>query len=369
MKKKLAGLTIALFLVLGLTAAITASDYHVNANDSRTVITYNLDTIYNGLVVQIIEDFGHLYRLENFSYDFSERTEENVLYVDINIYVDMTLTRHPRYNPFVLGLEQALLHEPDELNIAAIQSEINDFLTMAESSYNVPIRATFTYTIVFPAIREVGMVNTNDFEVFYRVNSENGFILIPESELAEVENTEYLFELGRATAQEAVQAAGKDAMIQSHAIQSSVWFSPEGAAWWALNNVFNPQEIPNSVVPGLNCANFVSWALHAGGGLPTSNAWRPAPVWGASWPSDNWMRTGFHNNGGVTTYLRNRGWFGRVSNSQRAHIGSIAFWTQTSHVAIVTSNDGTSVFITENGAAQNRNVLLRAPAVFYVFLH
>ena len=55
---------------------------------------------------QIIHDYSQLYKLDDFSYDYTLRDEIGKKYLDINVYVDMTLTRHPSESPYVLGMER-----------------------------------------------------------------------------------------------------------------------------------------------------------------------------------------------------------------------------------------------------------------------
>lgn len=67
-----------------------------------------LDSIYQELREQIIEDYSEIYALDNFSYDYSVREEDGIKYIDINIHTDMTLTRPASDSPFIQGLHDAL---------------------------------------------------------------------------------------------------------------------------------------------------------------------------------------------------------------------------------------------------------------------
>ena len=65
--------------------------------------------------------------------------------------------------------------------------------------------------------------------------------------------------------------------------------------------------------------------------------WYPSATYGGM-AGDNWWRTGKNNNGGVQPYMVGKGYFS-LTTSSRATMGSFMYWTNRSHVALVTYTD------------------------------
>lgn len=118
---------------------------------------------------------------------------------------------------------------------------------------------------------------------------------------------------------------------------------------YALSHATDAPEF-NSSNGGSDCANFVSKALNYGG-FPTdsSNQWYPASTYGSTATcGTNWMRTGYYGNGGVVPYMVNtKGYFAQTTASA-ANAGCIMYWTNTSHVALVTYGDTATVKYTQH---------------------
>ena len=350
------------FVLLALSLALLMPSVSVQASDFRggletgelSVSSDELRIVIDEIIQRIIERYGSLYLFDDFTHTLTaERFIGDYLYVDIRISVYMTLTRHPRYNPFVLGLREALANENDEFNRSVIEREMHHFISSTEVYYNIPISSSFSYTISFPNPQGARIIDLSNYNLYHRSSSDGEIYLTPETEVVGVEDFDYVFGLGIDIASEFIQRA-HEARHAPIPMMNGGFYRNHQAASWARVMAYRPQEIPNIEVPGTNCANFVSHALHAGG-IPTSSAWRPAPIWGQTWPSDHWMRTGWHGNGGVTTYLRSQVMFHRTSFMHNAIPGSIVFWTGRSHVAMVVHNDGTKITFAENGAIQSSN--------------
>lgn len=60
------------------------------------------------------------------------------------------------------------------------------------------------------------------------------------------------------------------------------------------------------------------------------------------------MRTGYYNNGGVVPYMTGKDYFYKESDTSKVFAGSIMYWTKTSHVALVTYGDGTTIKYTQH---------------------
>jgi len=117
---------------------------------------------------------------------------------------------------------------------------------------------------------------------------------------------------------------------------------------YALAHAFDVPEFSAANGMGSDCANFVSKALIAGG-IPVDRTgkWYPSPSYG-NYAGENWMRTGYYNNGGVVPYMLNKGYFSRQYDINKVYAGCILYRTDTSHVALVTYGDGTTVKYTEH---------------------
>ena len=368
MKNRYLIVLLAIVMLMTSSFATLANADEMEEVSFRTIYAEALNEAFEEIVQRIIARYGYLYQLDNFSYEvIAERIVDGIVYVDIDIYAYMTLTRHPRYNPYVLGLQEFLLNERSELNRSIIQHEIESFVSNTEVFYNDPFLTTFSHTITFPLLRATSSISCYGYTIFHRCSGNGEIILtLDTGNVNTIEDFDAIFESGTLFAESLIQNALSAPIVPLNF--QDVRFNPNGAVHWARTNAYNTQEIPNSVVPGSNCANFVSFAINAGG-IPTSTTWRPAPVWGASWPSDNWIRTGFHNNGGVTTHLTNQLFFFSSTSRQQAIPGSILFWTSQSHVALIVRNDGTNIWFADNGAQQRSNALWNqssTPARFYV---
>jgi len=92
---------------------------------------------------------------------------------------------------------------------------------------------------------------------------------------------------------------------------------------------WNPNYVWHTESGGVDCANYVSQAIHAGG-IPTNNTWKPE--------STAWINTGRNNVNGLTHYMVNAGYFTKVTRNTCAAGGFISH-TDFSHVIFVVAND------------------------------
>lgn len=132
---------------------------------------------------------------------------------------------------------------------------------------------------------------------------------------------------------------GKEAVLdtmESHNNQKSALIASYssydrlGARDYALNNFYDHAgEYTN------NCANFVSYCLNEGGGLPQTTTWSPG--------TNNWVRTGYNVVDGVCIYVNNYENFAWTSNRSITNAGCIVFWNAYSHVGLTTYGDGSVI--------------------------
>lgn len=80
---------------------------------------------------------------------------------------------------------------------------------------------------------------------------------------------------------------------------------------------------------GVDCANYVSQAIFAGG-IPTDTTWKPESL--------AWVNTGKNNSGGLAPYMTGKGYFKTATRSTCAAGGFISH-TDFSHVIFVVAND------------------------------
>lgn len=288
-------------------------------------------------------------------------------YISIDVYTCMTLKRHPKDSPFVNGMEDALNESINKEDKDDLRDSIDDYINEIETLYyNVPNESTFTYAIKLTNKPEVRTINKiKPYNLFYRTDTDDEVILTDVDKLKEVENREVSYENGY----EIVKNHDLDYGIENYSIQPYRYVSYDRieARDWARDNAYESPEYPSSQVQGTDCANFVSKAINAGG-IPQdrSGKWYRASTWGG-WPGDHWFRTGYNGRTGVVIYMKDKGYFYKESNENRIFAGSIMYWNNKSHVALVTYGDGSTIKYTQHGAKQTKDTVYRTEnATFYM---
>lgn len=211
--------------------------------DNNGTETLGIEDIYQDVKEQIINDYSKIYKLDNFSYDYRIRKEDNKKYIDLDVNVDMTLTRPASESPFIQGLYDALENEKGEENRIAIQKEIDIYTENIEMYYNKPDPSTFTYAIAINNSnirnkRNAGLEgDSNNYELFYRNDASDETILINIDDLAEVEDTNLAREDGQNTAQKIVKEEQESSnRIQPFATSKYVTYDRLKARDWTNAN-------------------------------------------------------------------------------------------------------------------------------------
>ena len=120
----------------------------------------------------------------------------------------------------------------------------------------------------------------------------------------------------------------------------AVSYNKDDAVDYAVEHATDEPEYSSANGNGSDCANFVSKCVNAGG-IPQdktggySKGWYPGSL--------NWIRTGYNGTDGVVLYLSQKNYFGSVSSTTSVTLGSIMFYNDKSHVAIVTLIDGSTI--------------------------
>ncbi|KHL91583.1 hypothetical protein QW71_33730 [Paenibacillus sp. IHB B 3415] len=362
MFKRVIPLMFVFAMIFGMSTSVFANEQNSSEN-SNVLEIKSIEQAYNEIKGQIVKDYQSLYKMDNFTYEYDARVEPENKYYDINIYVDMTLTRHPSDSPYVKGMEKALYESTDKVEAETIQNEIDTYVGEVEALYyNIPNRSTFTYTVLLNNTTSLASRDSlPQYQIYYRTDADNEVVLTESEKLAAVENAAESFENGYNHVIESVPAA--DSHYKSLA---SFTFNKIAAREWAYANWNATPEFPSSTVDGTDCANFVSKALN-NGGIPQDKTgkWYQASTWGG-WPGDHWFRTGYNGSTGVVIYMVNKGYFVKQSNESQVGAGSIMYWNTTSHVALVTYGDGSTIKYTQHGASQTKDTVYRTEsASFY----
>lgn len=366
--KKISALLLTVLLAVSVFVPTTTVDAQ-DINYGETIIsTENVNHIFNILVDQIQAYHGDFYQMDNFVFDFAERIEDNTLFVDIDIHKNVTLREHPIESAFVQGMQEAQLMTRSLVEADAIQSTIDRFVHDASEMFYDSLLVTELFTAVFANPEDAKISGTTAFNLYHRDETPYDIFLVSVERVAELRrrnaranSDEVAFADGLYVAMHAAEEALVAETMMEPFSQRINFNRLVGRDWAQIHYRCNAHRCGTTAgrcryflpafVGGTNCANFVSHALHRSG-LPTSAGatagWHPSN--GTNWPSNNWIRTGFHNNGGVTTYMVQRGWFNQPTTDIRLVMaGSIMFWRNSSHVAFVTSGNQVSVYFAENG--------------------
>jgi hypothetical protein len=320
-----------------------------------------LSKIFSQISLSLAEEYAGTHHIDSFSYDVMEREDGHTVFHDMNIAAETTLIRGSEENPFIQGMEEALQCTDNESGKRAIRNKIDFYSENISSQLNSPTHSLFEFSIHFDYNFKARSYDPDSFTLYDRVDAAEEIVLVDAAVCKKEEDPtiEKLngFLFGRSAATPQRRAAPVYAFA----------YDRLAARDWANANALAKPEYPSKQVAGTDCANFVSKALYAGG-IPQdkSGKWYKASSWGG-WPGDNWLRTGYYNNGGVVTYMRKKGYFYKESNTSKVFAGSIMYWNKTSHVALVTYGDGTLVKFAQHGATQSKDTVYRNQnASFYL---
>jgi len=358
MRNKILSLAVVLIMLMTLSLNVSAQETYDSSsqpkvelskyikNTSKSLTNKQAQVIFGDIKKQLLFEYGDIYSFHNFSGEFeNERIEDGSTLIDVNIYADMTLTRHPSDSPFIKGMVEAVSEIDDEAEKGLIQDKINGYINEIETLYyNKPDASVFIYTIKLKSntLKTDNLLDKDiQYELFYRtdVTSEE-IILEPVGKLVKVEDYALAEESGREVVSEI-----KSDIIKS-SIKASGFYDRLEARDYALDHATDTPEFSGDQS---DCANFVSKSLNHGG-IPVdkSGKWYPSTDGTVNTCGINWMRTGYYNNGGVVPYMTGKDYFYKESDTSKVFAGSIMYWTKTSHVALVTYGDGTTIKYTQH---------------------
>jgi hypothetical protein len=371
MMKRIFLLTISLVFLslLSMTSGVFAALSIPLGEDSKlSELEQSLtETAFNEIKQQIIADYEGLYKFDHFDYSYGVSNSNGEKYITIDVEVDMTLIRHPLNSPFVAGMKDAV-NATSAKEEEYLQKVMDEYVSEIETLYyNIPNRSTFTYAINVTDALQASEAGHNDLSsaLYYRTDGSEEILLVKAEDLADPKNEQTAYQNGY----EMIQNSKNEYINEDDqmSLLSTVTYDRIKARDWAHKNVDAAPEYPSSTVPGTDCANFVSKAINAGG-IPQDKAgkWYQASTWGG-WPGDHWFRTGYNKSTGVVIYMTNKGYFYKESTKSKIFAGSIMYWNNESHVALVTYGDGTTIKYTEHGAKQRKDVVYKSEnASFYM---
>lgn len=219
---------------------------------------------FSPIVNQIINDYEDLYKLENFEFETFSFKYNNEDYTGINVYVDMTLIKHPQDFEYFKGLKDGV-EKLDNIEKMEIEKDMNARIEEIEKEcYGVRDRSTFTYAVktsdLFNKYTVKYSMNPLD-KFYYRVDADE-VTLYSANNLVKP-NTEKDYNNGLMETENMLEK------LQVQKIKSisrrRTYYDRIAARNWALDNAYSEQEFPSSEVNGSDCANFVSKALNEGG--------------------------------------------------------------------------------------------------------
>lgn len=290
--------------------------------------------------------------------------------VDFRYLATVTLDTPASHHPLLLGMKNALA-QMTEGEQALVSATIFDYEESLVQSQGNSIEITATYRLIYecdfdPQTSNQAMPQPS---YYFQQRDSNAKNIMPNL-------STYL--TGDARYQQQVQE-GFDAaysflgQVQALAQPSrAVTYNRQLATDYALAHALDVPEYNADNRLGSDCANFVSYCLQAAGiTADVSGQWYPSATAG-SYGGINWIRTGYSPNyGGVVLYMKNNNLFFHQANPILCLDGSILFYQDTSHVALVTHTDGEIVVFADrsNTTKEYNNFLFEGNFVDYYSPH
>ena len=297
------------------------SDYEF---DSKELTNLQKEKLTQEIIEQIGNVFGENYSFENFEWEIEYfKRSDNTTKFYVTLSTDMTLVKNATEMPYYKGLSETLKSsvDPNERNTA--QTLIDEYVEEVNSLYfNKPYRTMFRFEVEILNSDLESITNEN---MIYNISyiSEDGLYPLDTLKLSDGEAVN--------NGKQAVQAI--TALNSDHNEPLGITYSSYdrlGARDYAINHFYDHHGEYSS-----NCANFVSYCLNQGGGLPQTSSWYPGSL--------NWIRTGYNGSEGVCIHVNNNENFAWTSNRSIIYAGCIVSWNAYSHVGLTTYGDGSLI--------------------------
>ena len=307
----------------------------------RTDLTNDqADLLSNLICKSIANQYDGIYDFDNFQLIISnQKTNMEYMILDVDVTADMTLIKSPKDSQYVKGMENAINSLTDQNEIQLAQKRLEEYLDQAMPCYNETIPVGFEYQIHIPIQITTSNIPETEIELYHKIDTDN------EPILTKLNPNETFTEQGNYLAGEMdIVQYIQNSTVRMNSTRA-VSYSRASAVAYAVAHAMDPPEY-NADNGGSDCANFVSKCIHAGG-IPTGGVWYPG--------GDDWIRTGFYNNGGVVPYMRNKGYYAAVSYAWQSTLASSLDGNTKSHVAIVTRIDGYNILYSHHSNVTKTN--------------
>lgn len=340
------GCGVILSLIPGGSTAQAAEKTTVH-NECSLLQEEQISEISDSVIENITESHAGVYTYDSFDVTlYNEHQEDGNIIVDVDVLAERVLIRDPQDSPYVQGMKEEIqaLNTQEEKEDAMIA--LDAFLQQANQCYNVPVTIAYCYRISIPDVATVN-ADATEYSFFHRVDVDDGAIL------TEMDRDETFVEAYDAD-------DGKEyitTFLENKVQALAVTYNKTDAVKYATDHATDEPEYSSANGNGSDCANFVSKCVNAGG-IPQdtsggySKGWYPGSL--------NWIRTGYNGTDGVVLYLSNKGYFGSVSSTSKVTLGTIMFYTDKSHVAIVTKIDGSTISYSHHSSSAK-------PYVYYEY--
>lgn len=298
------------------------------------------------VIKNITEKYEGVYSFDNIEVEFyNEYEEEGNLVVDVEVTTDMTLIRNPQDSPYVQGMQAEIGNMADE-EAKTAEAAVDAYLQNANQYYMVPVLTGFCYRVYIPNLMMADSQAAPQYSIFHRIDTEDGAIL------TEVQENEVFTEIKDAEDGKEYVNYVVNAELELASV-NDVSYNASDAVKYATDHATDIPQYSTENGNGSDCANFVSQCVNAGG-IPEDRT----GGYSSGWYQDslNWIRTGYNGKTGVVLYLQSKGYFSAASSSSSATEGSIMFWTDKSHVAMVTLIDGTTIKYSHHSSSAKPNV-------------
>lgn len=285
--------------------------------------------------------------------------------VDFLYEATATLITAPSQHPLLQGMKQALAGYSQE-EVALVSSTLARYEQTLLDAYQQPTPLTALYRLVFvcdfdPRSSSEPLPTPS----YYFQQDDKDTNLIPKLSTFATGDASINQQLAQG------EAALNSLLSQLKTLGSptrSVSYDSTLAVNYARDHALDEPEYSERNGLGSDCANFVSFALQAGGFTEdVSGGWYPSQSQGA-YGGLNWIRTGFTPSyGGVVLYMKQRNLFFQQNNTILSPKGSILFFHDHSHVALVTFSDGQVTTFSDhsNYQKEHSNFLVEGDFVDY----
>jgi len=359
------------------------ADTRIDAIDSslaEVALTSEADII-NNVCAQVVESYAEFYTIPTIYGQITERVQElgGTRYMVEVSFTKVLLAQSASELPYIQGLETAAAAIEDdvirletEAGINARKQELNDLYIGVEQKEN----ATFSVFVPIATSR----IRGSKPQIAFVDDFADEFVVLDMSEFSPKSQAE-LYQDGVAAVESMVRSSVGSQISLTKQPDVSIMAAKTNPSSATNYNRINARDYARNrsctsgtshICPkrntnyawfdGVNCANFVSQSINAGGISKESN-------WTGSATGTNtttWVNTG-RDQYGLTGYMVDQGFFFESTDKNKAFAGSIIFWTGYSHVGLVDQNDTVTMTYCANTNCQNSSSFKSISSVkFYV---